>query len=35
LGDFNFAISTISNLLFECRRFGEGSGGKRGKAFRV
>jgi hypothetical protein len=35
LGDFDFAIGAVSNLLFECWGFGEGSGGKRNEAFRV
>jgi hypothetical protein len=35
LGDFNFAIGTVSNLLFECRGFGKGGGGKRDEAFGV
>jgi hypothetical protein len=35
LGDFDFAIGAVSNLLFKCRGFGKGSGGKRYKAFRV
>jgi hypothetical protein len=32
LGDFNFAIRAISNLLFEFRRFGKDGGSKRGEA---
>jgi hypothetical protein len=35
LGDFDFAIGAISNLLFKCRGFGKGSGGKHDEAFRV
>jgi hypothetical protein len=35
LGDFDFAIGAVSNLLFECRGVGEGGGGKRNKAFGV
>jgi hypothetical protein len=35
LSNFGFAIEAVSNLLFECRGFGEGSGSKRDEAFRV
>jgi hypothetical protein len=35
LSDFDFAIGAVSNLLFECRGFGEGGGSKRDKAFGV
>jgi hypothetical protein len=35
LGDFDFAIGAVLNLLFECRRFGEGGGSKRDEAFGV
>jgi hypothetical protein len=35
LSDFDFAIGAVSNLLFECRGFGEGGGSKRDEAFRV
>jgi hypothetical protein len=35
LGNFDFAIWAVSNLLFECRGFGKGGGSKRDKAFRV
>jgi hypothetical protein len=35
LGDFDFTIGAVSNLLFECRGFGKGSGSKRGEAFRI
>jgi hypothetical protein len=35
LCDFDFMIRAVSNLLFECRRLGEGCGGKRDEAFRV
>jgi hypothetical protein len=35
LGSFNFTIGAVSNLLFECRRFGKGSGGKCDEAFGV
>jgi hypothetical protein len=35
LSNFNFMIGAILNLLFECRGFGEGGGGKCDKAFGV
>jgi hypothetical protein len=35
LSDFNFAIGAVSNLLFECRGFGEGGGSKCSEAFGV
>jgi hypothetical protein len=35
LSDFDFAIGAVSNLLFECRGFGEGGGSKRDEAFGV
>jgi hypothetical protein len=35
LSDFDFAIGAVSNLLFECRGFGEGGGSKRDKVFGV
>jgi hypothetical protein len=35
LSDFNFAIGAVSNLLFKCRGFGKGSGGKHDKVLRV
>jgi hypothetical protein len=35
LSDFDFTIGAVSNLLFECRRFGEGSGSKHDEMFRV
>jgi hypothetical protein len=35
LGNFNFAIGAVSNFLFKCWGFGEGSGGKRDEAFGV
>jgi hypothetical protein len=35
LSNFDFAIRAVSNLLFECRGFGEGGGSKGDKAFRV
>jgi hypothetical protein len=35
LGNFDFAIGAVSNLLFECWGFGEGGGGKRDEAFGV
>jgi hypothetical protein len=35
LSNFDFAIGAVSNLLFECRGFGEGGGSKRDEAFGV
>jgi hypothetical protein len=35
LSDFDFAIGAVSNLLFECRGFGEGGGSKRDESFGV
>jgi hypothetical protein len=35
LGDFDFAIRAVSNFLFECRRFGKGSGSKCDEAIRI
>jgi hypothetical protein len=35
LSNFDFAIGAVSNLLFKCRRLGEGSGSKHNKAFKV
>jgi hypothetical protein len=35
LGNFDFAIGAVSNLLFECRGFGKGSGGKHGEALGI
>jgi hypothetical protein len=35
LGNFDFAIGAVSNFLFEFRRFGKDSGGKRGEAFGI
>jgi hypothetical protein len=35
LGNFDFAIGAVSNLLFDCWRFGKGNSGKRDKALGV
>jgi hypothetical protein len=35
LSNFDFAIGAVSNLLFECRGFGEGGGSKRDKTLGV
>jgi hypothetical protein len=35
LGNFDFAIRAVSNLLFECRGFGKGGGSKCNEAFQI